>query len=218
MYCSYLAQEIPARFMRMHHTRLGTRVKLQGIQDVSPVCTVACSFINDRGRPRLYFRNGWSDFVKNNFLRVGQRLVFTLTADSFFVVRPALNICRSMIRDNEWWSCERAKHYLATLATHFGQWHSSLFEVRSMQRTRHMWIEWLFKLVVFFIVYSTKHSCGHQVDRETFVQGARTVLIWVWTMNWQRQNNLTLLNNFGQSWRSWLFLSQVLGTKWVLTK
>lgn len=75
-------------FLTMHSTRLGTRVRLQGVRDESPECTVDCrSVISMGGRRRVFLRDGWSHFVDENALQVGQRLAFTLAADSFFVVR-----------------------------------------------------------------------------------------------------------------------------------
>jgi len=71
----------------------GTHVQLQGIQEESPIRTVTCSFkITQQDMEEYATRAsslslGWGDFVRENGLRAGQELTFTLAAASFFVVR-----------------------------------------------------------------------------------------------------------------------------------
>ena len=79
-----IVQEIPAKFARTHGRRLETVVKLQGIYKESPVCTVTCIW---ETATRLYLKDGWKKFGDENMLEVEQELEFTLTSDSFFVVR-----------------------------------------------------------------------------------------------------------------------------------
>jgi hypothetical protein len=62
-------------------------VQLQGVGEESPVRNVSCVSKAEKGRIRLYLKAGWGDFAEDNMLRVGQELVFSLTADSFFTVR-----------------------------------------------------------------------------------------------------------------------------------
>lgn len=81
-----MTQEIPVEFWKKYGNRLRFRVKLQGVREESPIRTVVCSeSVNECGR--LYLRTGWRDFAAENNLEVGQWLLFTLTGDSFFVVR-----------------------------------------------------------------------------------------------------------------------------------
>ena len=83
-------QEIPVVFWRTYGSRLHSLVKLQGIRKESQVQTVACLPILQGDQTwRLYLRAGWRDFADANKLEVGQVLEFTLTADSFFIVRGA---------------------------------------------------------------------------------------------------------------------------------
>jgi hypothetical protein len=74
----------------MHGIKLQHHVKLQGIRIDSPIRTVTCTEIVLRDgehsiRPALWL--GWGDFVRENALRAGQELAFTLTSESFFVIR-----------------------------------------------------------------------------------------------------------------------------------
>jgi len=70
-------------------------VQLQGIQAESPIRTVTCAFKitqQDMEESATSTRAsslslGWGDFVRENGLRAGQELAFTLAAASFFVVR-----------------------------------------------------------------------------------------------------------------------------------
>ena len=82
-------QEVPARFVNAHGMaeQLQDVVELQGVHQESPVRTVACQWTRHENRMRLYFTTGWSEFAKENGLKVGQELEFTLTSESFFVVR-----------------------------------------------------------------------------------------------------------------------------------
>lgn len=85
-----LMQEIPVVFWRTYGSRLHSLVKLQGTREDSQVRTVACLPILQGDQTwRLYLRAGWRDFTDANNLEVGQVLEFTLTADSFFLVRRA---------------------------------------------------------------------------------------------------------------------------------
>lgn len=85
-----LFQEIPQKFAMTHGKQLRPFVKLQGFTEGSPVCVVSCKFNEQRRQTRLYLRSGWSTFVSDNNLRLGQVLEFTLTGNSFFVVKEAL--------------------------------------------------------------------------------------------------------------------------------
>lgn len=80
-----------------HGIQLQALVKLQGIHDKSPFRLVTCSRGMQQGgehfaelRPPSSL--GWGDFVRDNALRTGQELVFTLAAESFFVVREVYKI------------------------------------------------------------------------------------------------------------------------------
>ncbi|KAG0598964.1 hypothetical protein M758_12G115900 [Ceratodon purpureus] len=82
--------EVPSSFLRAHAIQLeAAHVRLQGICEESPVRAVTANsrrpMHNPDGEPILYL--GWGDFVRENVLRAGQELVFTLAAESFFEVR-----------------------------------------------------------------------------------------------------------------------------------
>ncbi|KAG0627026.1 hypothetical protein M758_2G168700 [Ceratodon purpureus] len=82
---SDIRMEIPSSFLKTHFGRIGPRVKLQGLHEGSPVQDVTSTFSRER-HPRL-FLSGWRNFANVNLLRTGQRLIFMLIDDSFFVVR-----------------------------------------------------------------------------------------------------------------------------------
>jgi hypothetical protein len=73
----------------MYNMQLRTSVQLQGFSKGNPVLIVTCKPTVQQKQTRLYFRAGWSSFVSDNKLRLGQVLVFTLTGYSFFVVKEA---------------------------------------------------------------------------------------------------------------------------------
>ncbi|KAG0588000.1 hypothetical protein KC19_2G207700 [Ceratodon purpureus] len=82
--------EVPSSFLRAHAIQLeAAHVRLQGICEDSPVRPALASshrpMHNPNGKPLM--RLGWGDFVRENVLRAGQELVFTLVAESFFEVR-----------------------------------------------------------------------------------------------------------------------------------
>jgi len=81
-----VVQEIPGGFCRKYGNRIRTVVKLQGIHEQSPERTMTCytSFGMDI---RHRVKKGWAAFIAENHLHEGQQLLFTLSADSFFVVR-----------------------------------------------------------------------------------------------------------------------------------
>ncbi|KAG0588314.1 hypothetical protein KC19_2G233600 [Ceratodon purpureus] len=81
--------EVPAEFWKAYGSRLGSVVKLQGIREESQVRTMDCSRKYGM-QPRIFLRSGWSEFATENNLEVGQELLFTLTADSYFVVRELM--------------------------------------------------------------------------------------------------------------------------------
>lgn len=81
-------QEIPLSFAMAHGIQLQALVKLQGIRDELPCRVVTCS----SRAMQLPLSLGWGDFVRDNALRTGQELVFSLAADSFFVVREVSEI------------------------------------------------------------------------------------------------------------------------------
>lgn len=87
--CLVLSQEIPHKFAITHGKQLRKSVKLQGFIEGSPVRVVACRFNVQQRQTRLYLRTGWSSFVSDTNLRLGQVLVFTLTGNSSFVVKEA---------------------------------------------------------------------------------------------------------------------------------
>jgi hypothetical protein len=99
--CSSSAQSfvsIIVDFCKTYGSRLHSLIKLQGIQEESQERTVACLPSWNVGKQaRLYLRAGWSDFAAENNLKVGQVIVFTLTADSFFVVRGVVPSSRENI-------------------------------------------------------------------------------------------------------------------------
>ena len=83
-------QEVTAWFVNAHGMaeQLRDVVELQGIHQESLVRTVACHWTRrDEDTMRLYFTTDWREFAKENGLKVGQELEFTLSSQSFFVVR-----------------------------------------------------------------------------------------------------------------------------------
>ncbi|KAG0588110.1 hypothetical protein KC19_2G216600 [Ceratodon purpureus] len=82
-YLHYL--EFPCHFTRTWGNELQTHIKLQGIYEGSAERIVACSWINDK--QRLFLTDGWREFQAENDLEAGLVLGFTLTGNSFFVVR-----------------------------------------------------------------------------------------------------------------------------------
>lgn len=82
-------QEVPSSFVITHGIQLqAAHVHLQGIREESLVRPVTTCFLSEfSANPHLCL--GWGDFVRENSLRAGQELVFTLAAESFFVVREA---------------------------------------------------------------------------------------------------------------------------------
>ena len=85
----FLFQEVPRRFARTHNKQLQSYVKLHGISEGSPMHVVACRSNVQQDQTRVYFRAGWSSFMIDNNLQLGQVLVFTLTAKSTFVVKDS---------------------------------------------------------------------------------------------------------------------------------
>lgn len=82
-------QGIPLDFWKAYGKRLHSLVKLQGIREESEVQPVLCCPTYGR-RTRIFLRAGWGDFANDNNLEAGQELLFTLAADSYFVVREML--------------------------------------------------------------------------------------------------------------------------------
>jgi hypothetical protein len=63
-------------------------VKLQEIHERCPMRIVVCEWRFDgKSSSRLCLTDGWREFGDENGLEVGQELLFTLTADSYLVVR-----------------------------------------------------------------------------------------------------------------------------------
>ena len=93
---AFLLQEVPSSFLEKHGIQLQHHVKLQGIREDSPIRTVTCSENvlkddEDSSKPGALWL-GWGDFVRENGLCAGQELAFTLTSESFFVVREVPGI------------------------------------------------------------------------------------------------------------------------------
>lgn len=86
-------QEFPVKFVGTYGERFQPSVQLQGVYEESPVHLVACRRYKGRdAKQNPILRLGikehdWCAFVKENNLQKGQVLQFSLTADSFFVVR-----------------------------------------------------------------------------------------------------------------------------------
>jgi hypothetical protein len=83
-------QEMPKDFLRNFGSELHPPIlKLQGIHEWSPERIVVCKAWKTAGEistpSRLYLTDGWREFGDENSLKVGQELVFTLTADSLVV-------------------------------------------------------------------------------------------------------------------------------------
>uniref|UniRef100_A0A7I4CZY7 TF-B3 domain-containing protein n=1 Tax=Physcomitrium patens TaxID=3218 RepID=A0A7I4CZY7_PHYPA len=79
--------EIPQHFAVKYGSQLLDSIQLQGIHESSPVRNLQTISHLDKARVRLYLAGaGWDNFVTENMLRVGNELVFYLSADSFFKV------------------------------------------------------------------------------------------------------------------------------------
>ena len=89
-------QDVPFSFVKKHDIQLQPHVKLQGTREDSPFRIVTCSYnmlqdSEERSkRPPLSL--GWGDFVRDNALKVGQQLVFTLVSESYFVIKEVSEI------------------------------------------------------------------------------------------------------------------------------
>lgn len=79
--------EFPNTFWRMHGHRIHSGVRLQGIQEQAPVSWPMHCYTSVGQDTRHYLKAEWRTFAYDNDLQQGQKLVFTLAADSFFVVR-----------------------------------------------------------------------------------------------------------------------------------
>jgi len=86
-------QEFPIKFASIYSEYFQPTIQLQGVYEESPVYLVACRRYKGRdAKQNAILRLGikehdWCAFVKENKLQKGQELQFSLTADSYFVVR-----------------------------------------------------------------------------------------------------------------------------------
>lgn len=87
--CPILMQKLPERFVEAYGDRLQPRIQLQGVHDYSLGYVVSCLCSHERDEIwRRYLKNTeWRHFVRENRLREGQELQFSLVADSYFKVR-----------------------------------------------------------------------------------------------------------------------------------
>jgi len=73
--------------VRTHGNQLRGSVKLQGIHEDSPIFLVTCRRRPDHRLRIYFFPTEWCRFVKENGLKKGHELQFSLIDESYFVVR-----------------------------------------------------------------------------------------------------------------------------------
>jgi hypothetical protein len=87
MYCIPM-QEFPQWFVRTHGMHFRPHFRVQGVHEDSPIYNMNSMVPKGWDGQRLGFQNKhWNAFVEDNELKKGQQLQFSLTGDSYFVVR-----------------------------------------------------------------------------------------------------------------------------------